>query len=116
METQLPNLNTPEFWEQIREELHEHNDNWCILCSSPTFKFLWKLQEVKDTLRLLGQQFLDDIESSPHRSFFFMAKESILLFFRSGQSENWFEKGRNIRWDFIEWNLKRIQTLTTLAQ
>jgi hypothetical protein len=111
-------INTSGFWMQVHDDLCRLNGNWGVFCESPTFKPFWEeSQEFKDALRLLGQQFLDEQYSSYH-DLFAIYGANILLFVHKNYdtSPNWRDDIKLLRWDFIQWNLNRIQSLTTLAQ
>ena len=103
-----------EFWQQVLKEIQDLDDNWTLLCASDTFRLCWKTQNDRKQLQKLGQQFLDE-KSSTHPKFFCIQGEDILLFRTLLHKDRyWREKAQLIRLEFIQWNIVRIQSLTTV--
>ena len=114
----LSDIDTPEFWVQVMQDISNLDNNWASLCASSTFKSVWESSNERTELRRLGQEFLDQ-KYSPHHYKFYIYGGNILLFAHRNYDNGYcYEESRELGRDFNRWNMKRIinKSTTTIAQ
>jgi hypothetical protein len=102
MQKQL-NINTPEFWQKVQQEMSEVVTELYNLCHSKTFRIVWRNTTTKRELLNLATKFMNADEDDRFCNFF-VDDEGILLFdYNKEALKICRENHKTIRIAFLNW-------------